>query len=154
MFLLFSLGCCGAVDISKNSIEVSAANESSTVVVADGTVVAAKQASPVPPLQSMNLETSDTVGKTSDDKPLPLPGPHFVPEASKNVTALAGRVASLNCRIKNLDNWTVGETLTRFGDCRFHLLTCHGRSATLITEQRFFFSIQCRLNVSTPAPVT
>ena len=34
-------------------------------------------------------------------------GPDFVPEASKNVTALAGRVATLNCRIKNLDNWTV-----------------------------------------------
>ena len=34
-------------------------------------------------------------------------GPQFVLEASKNVTALAGRVASLSCRIKNLDNWTV-----------------------------------------------
>jgi len=34
--------------------------------------------------------------------------PEIITSASKNVTCLAGRVASLNCRIKNLNNnWTV-----------------------------------------------
>lgn len=33
--------------------------------------------------------------------------PEIIASASKNVTCLAGRVASLNCRIKNLNNWTV-----------------------------------------------
>ena len=108
---VFFSGYCDVVDISKNSDAVAAAAVAVTeslAAVADGTMVAVEQASPVPPPQSMSLETSDMGGKTSsDDKPVPLPGPHFVPEASKNVTALAGRVASLNCRIKNLDNWTV-----------------------------------------------
>lgn len=36
-----------------------------------------------------------------------IEGPEFVMEASKNVTILAGRDATFNCRIKNLGNWTV-----------------------------------------------
>lgn len=73
--------------------------------ISDGTMIAAKETSP-PPLQSMNLESPEPA-KTFDQKNLLLQGPQFIAEASKNVTALAGRVASLNCRIKNLDNWTV-----------------------------------------------
>lgn len=34
-------------------------------------------------------------------------GPHFDAAASKNVTALLGKTAYLNCRVKNLANRTV-----------------------------------------------
>ena len=53
----------------------------------------------------MNLELSPTIPDVKGSSA--GSGPQFIPEASKNVTALAGRVASLTCRIKNLDNWTV-----------------------------------------------
>lgn len=64
------------------------------------------------PLEAMSYESRHSadqlISKTPDAKPLPPnQGPQFVAEASRNVTALAGRVASLTCRIKNLDNWTV-----------------------------------------------
>jgi hypothetical protein len=79
--------------------------------LADGAVQAAQTESSLLPPQSMNLESSSSSDqqqhKTQDDQIQALKGPKFVPEASKNITALAGRVASLNCRIKNLDNWTV-----------------------------------------------
>lgn len=39
-------------------------------------------------------------------------GPFFDVSASKNVTALVGKMANLNCRIKNLQNKTVGTTNT------------------------------------------
>lgn len=71
------------------------------------------------PLEALNYESSPALlfSKTSSDaKPLPPnQGPQFVAEASKNVTALAGRVASLTCRIKNLDNWTVSITMSICG---------------------------------------
>ncbi len=101
-------GCCSVAGaISTNEALTSAAP---IAELADGAVQAAKTESPLPPPQSMNLESSPSDQqqiKTQDDQILPLKGPKFVPEASKNITALAGRVASLNCRIKNLDNWTV-----------------------------------------------
>lgn len=76
-------------------------------------VVAKVESQPLPPPQSMNLEASDQPKQQADEKiPTPI-GPQFIPEASKNVTSLAGRVASLNCRIKNLDNWTVCQYLPR-----------------------------------------
>lgn len=34
-------------------------------------------------------------------------GPHFDTAASKNVTALLGKTAYLNCRVKNISNKTV-----------------------------------------------
>lgn len=98
-------GLCDPVDTSKT---VAASPTSQTVDY--GTLIAVKPAVtvPLPPLSSMSLEASDLT-KTTEDKASASSsqGPHFVPEASKNVTALAGRVASLNCRIKNLDNRTV-----------------------------------------------
>lgn len=36
-----------------------------------------------------------------------LRGPYFEPLASKNVTALVGKTAYLNCRVRNLGNKTV-----------------------------------------------
>jgi hypothetical protein len=48
-----------------------------------------------------------------DDEDLGLPtaiglrGPYFEASASKNVTALVGKTAYLNCRVRNLGNKTV-----------------------------------------------
>jgi hypothetical protein len=48
-----------------------------------------------------------------DDEDLGLPtatglrGPYFEPSASRNVTALVGKTAYLNCRVRNLGNKTV-----------------------------------------------
>lgn len=104
--LFILTGCCSVANaISKNEAPT---NAPPIAELADGAVQAAKTESPLPLPQSMNLESSsDQQMKTQDDQILSLKGPKFVPEASKNITALAGRVASLNCRIKNLDNWTV-----------------------------------------------
>ncbi|GLV38216.1 defective proboscis extension response 9 [Carabus blaptoides fortunei] len=59
------------------------------------------------------------------------PGPHFDKSASKNVTALLGKTAYLNCRVKNLGNRTV--SWVRHRDV--HLLTV-GRY-TYTSDQRF-----------------
>lgn len=58
-------------------------------------------------------------------------GPHFDASASKNVTALLGKTAYLNCRVKNLSNRTV--SWVRHRDV--HLLTV-GRY-TYTSDQRF-----------------
>ncbi|XP_021941724.1 tyrosine-protein phosphatase Lar-like, partial [Zootermopsis nevadensis] len=58
-------------------------------------------------------------------------GPHFDKVASKNVTALLGKTAYLNCRVKNLGNKTV--SWVRHRD--IHLLTV-GRY-TYTSDQRF-----------------
>ncbi|KAL1117852.1 hypothetical protein AAG570_004167 [Ranatra chinensis] len=39
-------------------------------------------------------------------------GPHFDKAASKNVTALLGKTAYLNCKVKNLGNKTVSQSIT------------------------------------------
>ncbi|XP_050086854.1 zwei Ig domain protein zig-8-like [Anopheles aquasalis] len=58
-------------------------------------------------------------------------GPHFDMSASKNITALVGKTAYLNCRVKNLGNKTV--SWVRHRD--IHLLTV-GRF-TYTSDQRF-----------------
>lgn len=40
-----------------------------------------------------------------------LRGPYFDKAASKNVTALVGHTAYLNCRVRNLGNRTVSENI-------------------------------------------
>lgn len=106
-------GCCDSVAnaISTKEEALTSSSAAPIVELADGAVQAAQTESSLPPPQSMNLESSSSSDqqqhKTQDDQILALKGPKFVAEASKNITALAGRVASLNCRIKNLDNWTV-----------------------------------------------
>ncbi|XP_071447059.1 zwei Ig domain protein zig-8-like [Hetaerina americana] len=60
-----------------------------------------------------------------------LGGPYFDTSASKNVTALVGKTAYLNCRVKNLGNRTV--SWVRHRD--IHLLTV-GRY-TYTSDQRF-----------------
>ncbi|XP_046399130.1 hemicentin-2-like [Ischnura elegans] len=63
--------------------------------------------------------------------PMGMGGPYFVTSASKNVTALVGNTAYLNCRVKNLGNRTV--SWVRHRD--IHLLTV-GRY-TYTSDQRF-----------------
>ncbi|XP_035917563.1 zwei Ig domain protein zig-8-like [Anopheles stephensi] len=58
-------------------------------------------------------------------------GPHFDLSASKNITALVGKTAYLNCRVKNIGNKTV--SWVRHRD--IHLLTV-GRF-TYTSDQRF-----------------
>ncbi|KAJ6649272.1 Zwei Ig domain protein zig-8 [Pseudolycoriella hygida] len=58
-------------------------------------------------------------------------GPYFDTSASKNVTALVGKTAYLNCRIRNLGNRTV--TWIRHRD--LHLLTVD--KTTYTSDQRF-----------------
>lgn len=60
-----------------------------------------------------------------------LRGPYFEPSASRNVTALVGKTAYLNCRVRNLGNKTV--SWVRHRD--IHLLTV-GRY-TYTSDQRF-----------------
>ncbi|KAI8439955.1 hypothetical protein MSG28_001405 [Choristoneura fumiferana] len=54
----------------------------------------------------------------SDPRPTPRTGPYFDPVASKNVTALLGKTAYLNCRVKNLGNKTYTAASTRQDSCR------------------------------------
>jgi hypothetical protein len=52
-----------------------------------------------------------TIAGEDEDLGLPtaigLRGPYFEPSASRNVTALVGKTAYLNCRVRNLGNKTV-----------------------------------------------
>lgn len=61
----------------------------------------------------------------------PLRGPYFDTSASKNVTALVGKTAYLNCRVRNLGNRTV--SWVRHRD--IHLLTV--ARYTYTSDQRF-----------------
>uniref|UniRef100_A0A182I5C8 Uncharacterized protein n=1 Tax=Anopheles arabiensis TaxID=7173 RepID=A0A182I5C8_ANOAR len=73
---------------------------------------------PSPPSQSLHQyqhhqhpETSENEIYDSDESNLrrtPLDrGPHFDLSASKNITALVGKTAYLNCRVKNIGNKTI-----------------------------------------------
>ncbi|XP_045492212.1 lachesin-like isoform X3 [Colias croceus] len=78
-------------------------------------------------------------GSIDAPRPTPRTGPYFDLAASKNVTALLGKTAYLNCRVKNLGNKTVLFQLNmqvswvRHRD--IHLLTV-GRY-TYTSDQRF-----------------
>jgi hypothetical protein len=56
-------------------------------------------------VRQTNGEDDEDLGVNTDTG---LRGPYFDPSASKNVTALVGRTAYLNCRVRNLGNKTVG----------------------------------------------
>ncbi|XP_052870128.1 zwei Ig domain protein zig-8-like [Anopheles cruzii] len=86
-------------------------------------------------LSGSGPETSDNEIYDSDESnrlrtPLDR-GPHFDLSTSKNITALVGKTAYLNCRVKNLGNKTV--SWVRHRD--IHLLTV-GRF-TYTSDQRF-----------------
>lgn len=62
-------------------------------------------------------------------------GPYFDTNASKNVTALLGKTAYLNCRVKNLANRTISLQVSWVRHRDVHLLTV-GRY-TYTSDQRF-----------------
>lgn len=53
------------------------------------------------------VPTAETTGTSTSTSASANKGPHFDTNASKNVTALLGKTAYLNCRVKNLSNKTV-----------------------------------------------
>lgn len=57
---------------------------------------------------------ADAYGKNGLDLDAFKIGPYFDKAASKNVTALLGKTAYLNCRVKNLGNKTVSATTNSF----------------------------------------
>ncbi|GLH02285.1 SFRICE_033561 [Gryllus bimaculatus] len=65
----------------------------------------------------------------------PRSGPYFDKVASKNVTALLGKTAYLNCRVKNLGNKTMVFQVSWVRHRDIHLLTV-GRY-TYTSDQRF-----------------
>ncbi|CAH1635037.1 unnamed protein product [Spodoptera littoralis] len=68
-------------------------------------------------------------------RPTPRTGPYFDLMASKNVTALLGKTAYLNCRVKNLGNKTLNMQVSWVRHRDIHLLTV-GRY-TYTSDQRF-----------------
>ncbi|XP_053600372.1 uncharacterized protein LOC128669506 isoform X1 [Plodia interpunctella] len=68
-------------------------------------------------------------------RPTPRSGPYFDLLASKNVTALLGKTAYLNCRVKNLGNKTLNMQVSWVRHRDIHLLTV-GRY-TYTSDQRF-----------------
>ncbi|XP_068627801.1 neurotrimin-like [Battus philenor] len=75
-------------------------------------------------------------GPTGDGpRPTPRTGPFFDLAASKNVTALLGKTAYLNCRVKNLGNKTLNMQVSWVRHRDIHLLTV-GRY-TYTSDQRF-----------------
>ncbi|XP_059059963.1 uncharacterized protein LOC131853156 isoform X3 [Achroia grisella] len=76
-------------------------------------------------------------GAAPADAPRPTPrtGPYFDLVASKNVTALLGKTAYLNCRVKNLGNKTLNMQVSWVRHRDIHLLTV-GRY-TYTSDQRF-----------------
>ncbi|XP_013138652.1 PREDICTED: lachesin-like isoform X3 [Papilio polytes] len=68
-------------------------------------------------------------------RPTPRTGPYFDLVMSKNVTALLGKTAYLNCRVKNLGNKTLNMQVSWVRHRDIHLLTV-GRY-TYTSDQRF-----------------
>ncbi|XP_022910396.1 zwei Ig domain protein zig-8-like isoform X2 [Onthophagus taurus] len=77
------------------------------------------------------VQTGSAVPGNSVSDAATTRGPHFDTAASKNVTALLGKTAYLNCRVKNLANRTV--SWVRHRDV--HLLTVGHYTYT--SDQRF-----------------
>ncbi|XP_072941708.1 neurotrimin-like isoform X3 [Epargyreus clarus] len=71
----------------------------------------------------------------ADPRPTPRTGPYFDIAGSKNVTALLGKTAYLNCRVKNLGNKTLNMQVSWVRHRDIHLLTV-GRY-TYTSDQRF-----------------
>ncbi|XP_044731930.1 lachesin-like [Chrysoperla carnea] len=69
------------------------------------------------------------------DENQPHYGPHFDKTASKNVTALLGKTAYLNCRVKNLGNKTNAHQVSWVRHRDVHLLTVG--QYTYTSDQRF-----------------
>ncbi|CAH4036534.1 unnamed protein product [Pieris brassicae] len=74
-------------------------------------------------------------GALETPRPTPRSGPYFDLAFSKNVTALLGKTAYLNCRVKNLGNKTLNMQVSWVRHRDIHLLTV-GRY-TYTSDQRF-----------------
>ncbi|CAH0389283.1 unnamed protein product [Bemisia tabaci] len=85
----------------------------------------------IPPMSGAHRETNKNANQISQDSQERRNHPYFDKSASKNVTALLGKTAYLNCRVKSLGNKTV--SWVRHRD--IHLLTV-GRY-TYTSDQRF-----------------
>lgn len=65
-------------------------------------------------VQGLARATSDHEMHENLNPPDPFDrGPYFDVSASKNVTALVGKTATLNCRVRNLGDRTVGNESVR-----------------------------------------
>ncbi|XP_028028592.1 tyrosine-protein phosphatase Lar-like isoform X1 [Bombyx mandarina] len=86
---------------------------------------------------SGSVDNAIRTGAAVADTPRPTPrtGPYFDLVASKNVTALLGKTAYLNCRVKNLGNKTLNMQVSWVRHRDIHLLTV-GRY-TYTSDQRF-----------------
>ncbi|XP_037297520.1 tyrosine-protein phosphatase Lar-like isoform X1 [Manduca sexta] len=87
-----------------------------------------------PPAGSADNAIPPGVG-AADPRPTPRTGPYFDLVASKNVTALLGKTAYLNCRVKNLGNKTINMQVSWVRHRDIHLLTVG--LYTYTSDQRF-----------------
>lgn len=87
-----------------------------------------------------NNNLNDDLNKNPLDR-----GPYFDISASKNVTALVGNTAYLNCRVKNLGNRTVSITKKAFIVNTNFCSNTNTFSGVLDTSQRSSFT-DCRQN--------
>lgn len=60
-----------------------------------------------PPVYQDQHHQSDHLDEIEENFVQMSHGPYFEPSVSKNVTALVGKTAYLNCKVKNLGNKTV-----------------------------------------------
>ncbi|EAA03800.4 AGAP002135-PA [Anopheles gambiae str. PEST] len=135
----------GSSSSSSSSISSSSSVSSSTSTSSAGSSGSSSSSSSISTTSSSSSSGSAaTVGASSSSSSRPTNvettaqpteqsrvGPYFDVAASKNVTALLGKTAYLNCRVKNLGNKTV--SWVRHRD--IHLLTV-GRY-TYTSDQRF-----------------
>lgn len=65
-------------------------------------------------------------------------GPHFDTSASKNITALLGKTAYLNCRVKNLSNKTVSYHISHFSGSELQFSYCDKWELLLVATNKCF----------------
>ncbi|KAG5672143.1 hypothetical protein PVAND_002297 [Polypedilum vanderplanki] len=115
-------------DSSKQSKDLSALSATSSNLNNNPNSVVANSGS------IKNVATT-AAGTTASDSDVNRSGPYFDVAASKNVTALLGKTAYLNCRVKNLGNKTMLLQVSWVRHRDIHLLTV-GRY-TYTSDQRF-----------------
>ncbi|XP_061500283.1 nuclear pore complex protein DDB_G0274915 isoform X1 [Anopheles gambiae] len=139
----------GSSSSSSSSISSSSSVSSSTSTSSAGSSGSSSSSSSISTTSSSSSSGSAaTVGASSSSSSRPTNvettaqpteqsrvGPYFDVAASKNVTALLGKTAYLNCRVKNLGNKTMLLQVSWVRHRDIHLLTV-GRY-TYTSDQRF-----------------
>lgn len=87
---------------------------------------------------SLNENSNGTPQQQQQQQPR---GPHFDTSASKNVTALLGKTAYLNCRVKNLSNKTVSYHILHFSSSFELKFACVKRKLFLVATTNVSFSV-------------